>query len=63
MAESIHARSDICGVRSTAVRGPSMAAFSGGDLDLLLYDFEEMVLTYVCDFVKLFEERFIDRHY
>ena len=62
MAESIHARSDICGVRSTAVRGPS-TAFSAGDLDLLLCDFEEMVLTYGCDFVKLFEERFIDRHY
>ena len=63
MAESIQARSDICGVRSTAVRRPSMVACSGADLDLLLRDFEEMVLTYGCDFVKLFEERFIDRHY
>ena len=63
MAESIHARSEICGVRSTAARGPSMMAFSGGDLNLLLRDFEEMVLTYGCDFVELFEERFIDRHY
>ena len=63
-ADNHQARSEICsGGRRGAVAALAAAVLLGDKFCLLLRDFVEMVLTYRCNFGKLFEKGIVRRHH
>jgi hypothetical protein len=64
-ADNHQTRSEICsgGRRGAVAALPEAAVLLRAEFCLLLRDFVEMVLTYGCNFGKLFEKGIVHRHH